>query len=219
MSNDAWTLSFRDKRPITEVIVLLNYDKEKLQEQRIWDEYKSCRKAQSITQKELAQLLGKTQGLVNRYETGKQGQKEIFSRPLEGTLEMCIAIGFPTERFIPNLPTATSKMADCKNLYVALASNGIGQAVSSFGITSKEVDERLNELDSDGLYKHDLFAQFSFKRKCIAYTIESAIKAKFDYKPSVGEYLGAKPEVVVAYVRDEVLPPLHADYTYIGQMP
>jgi transcriptional regulator with XRE-family HTH domain len=192
---------------------------ERLQDQRIWDEYTHHRKALGITQTELAQSLGKSQGLVTHYETGRQGQREIFRRPLEGTIEMCIAIGFPTERFIPNLPTATSKVADCKNLYVALASNGIGQAVSSFGITSKEVDERLDELDSDGLYKHELFAQFSFRRKCIAYTIESAIKVKFKYKASVGEYLGVKPEVVVAYVRKEVLPPLDPDFTYIGKMP
>ena len=81
------------------VIYMINLNIERLQDQRIWDEYTRHRKALGITQTELAQSLGKSQGLVTHYETGRQGQREIFRSPLEGTIEMCIAIGLPTEGF------------------------------------------------------------------------------------------------------------------------
>jgi transcriptional regulator with XRE-family HTH domain len=196
----------------------MELDLENLQSQIIWQDYRNHRKQLGVTQKELARRLGVTQGLVTRYETGTQGKKLHFRRPLEGTIEMCIAIDFPTERFIPNLPTQISKVADCRTLYVALASNEVGQAVSAFGISIKEAEERLRELDSNGLYQHDLIAEFTFKHKCVAYVLEDAVKAEFDYKRSAGEYLNVKPEVIVDFVAEKAVS-LHADYRLIERLP
>lgn len=160
-----------------------------LNNQNIWNCFTAHRKAAGFTQAEIARQTGVSQGLISQYETGNGGRnKPPVVREIEQTLKMCQLVGFPFDQFVPSIPTKGSRLAECKVLYLATATDGL-QTATCYGITNKDADDRLRELDKEKLWQHELAAEFTFTNVCVAASLERSIKETFGYKYKVGEYL------------------------------
>jgi|GEM_PF-5836806 transcriptional regulator with XRE-family HTH domain len=171
--------------------------------QIVWDKFVSFRKKEGIKQREIAQKVNVTQGLISQYETGLAGRSTV-TRNVEMTIMMCEAIGFPHEWFIPNLRTKNSKVAECQTLYLARASNEISQTATKYGITTKDTELRLAELDKSSVFKHKLVAEYRFNKICVASSLEASIKQKFGYNPKVGEYLPISSNTLRQHIEDVI---------------
>ena len=178
--------------------------REKLNSQKVWDSFAEHRKACGFTQAEIARQTDVTQGLVSQYESGNAGKnKPPVERKLEQTLKMCHLVGFPFDHFELSIPTKASRLAECKVLYLATASDGM-QTASCYGITKKDADERLKELDKTKLWQHEFVAEYKFTNVCLAATLERSIKQKFGYNPRVGEYLSVDVDEIRNHVHGVV---------------
>jgi transcriptional regulator with XRE-family HTH domain len=198
-----YVLTSRKEKAVSELFDLIN-------SQVVWAEFVSFRKKKGITQIGLAQKVNVTQGLISQYETGLAGGSTV-TRNVEMTILMCEAIGFPHESFIKNLRTKNSKIAECQTLYLARASNEISQAATKYGITTKDPELRLEELDKSTVFQHRLVAEYRFTNYCIASAVETSIKQVFGYNKKVGEYLAVSPNAVRQHIEDLIE---HAQWDY-----
>ena len=172
--------------------------------QQVWNSFAKYRKTSGYTQEKIANETGFTQSWISQYESGNGGEnKPPVERKIEQTLLMCQSIGFPFDQFIPSIPTKVSRVAECKVLYLATASDGL-QNVTCYGITKKDADERLKELDKTKLWQHEFVAEYKFTNVCLAATLERSIKQKFGYNPRVGEYLSVDVDEIRNHVHGVV---------------
>jgi transcriptional regulator with XRE-family HTH domain len=166
--------------------------------QQTWNEFKANRIDKGISQTDLGNKVGLSQGRISHYEAGEAGKKRTHKN-IEQVINMCHETDFPVGKFIPHIRTKDSQTAACKTFYLNTAWNAL-TSVTGYGITNKDPTQRLKEQDKKNIWEHKLVNEWTFKSAHVAATLEYSVKQRFDYNPRVGEYTAEEPKVVKQYV-------------------